>query len=215
MVHAGWVAENTLTYFSPFKGSRMTSSGIMNNKTTHHLSTTTITETIIICFDQCCALLPCSKPTLVRATNGSLNWLMNGLSDTLPVVPDKIRRSESLGPLQSPVGQWRVARPGCGSGPWCLPQMTSHLERGRERQETCIQKNEAPGITQSEKKLKILSQLGIRRTDECHNDLYNWCSYCNGVAYTLSYPIPHPSPKPILYPSPIHPLTQSKWLYCF
>jgi hypothetical protein len=33
-----------------------------------------------------------------------------------------------------------VARPECGSGPWCLPQMMSHLERGRERQETCIPK---------------------------------------------------------------------------
>lgn len=141
MVHAGWVAENTLTYFSPYIGSRMTSSGNMNNKTTYHLSTTTITETIIICFEQCCALLPCSKPKLVRATNGSLNWLMNWLSDTLPVVPDRIRRSGSPGPHRNPVGQWREARPVCGSEPWCPPRTKSHLERGRERWETCIPKN--------------------------------------------------------------------------
>lgn len=47
--------------------------------------------------------------------------------EDLPVVPDRTRRSESLAPPRSPVGLWTAARSGCGSEPWSLLQMKSHL----------------------------------------------------------------------------------------
>lgn len=49
------------------------------------------------------------------------------VSQDVPVVPDRIQRSESRAPLRSPVGLWTAARPGCGSELWSPLQMMSRL----------------------------------------------------------------------------------------